>query len=132
MNGADGAIHGLVREGAAIVFAKDPNQNAIGVAWWRRVRRGRHFWHAPGVSGFDHHILDAAKEVVHYDGYAVEFQDREGEIVAYLTHIHELQTDPVAAERIAGQIRAWKAEFDANQHLRAAVLDAYRRARESR
>lgn len=122
----DQAIHELIRKGAALGLPGNPTL-AMPVAWWRRISPTRHFYHAAGYSDFDGHAFDCAREVVLYDGYAVSFLDKAGKITAYLTQIDELETDPVAAEHLAAQIREWKAYYDAHDFFRAGVLGNYQR-----
>ncbi|MEY4939924.1 MAG: hypothetical protein RIQ93_1659 [Verrucomicrobiota bacterium] len=123
----DQAIQDLVEKGAALAYVNQPGP-AVGVAWWRRVNANLHLYWAPGLSDFDQHPIHCASEQIHYDGLAVSFHDKAGEMTAYLTLIQEAEYNEEQAKILAEQIAWWKKEFETNEYFRASVLEAYQRA----
>lgn len=128
MKTTDQAIQELVKAGAAIIFVATPPVPAMAVAWWRRIDGKRHFWHAPGLSDFDHHVLRFDREEVLFDGSQVVFYDKAGEVIAGLGPIPEQEDDPERAKRLAEQIAWWREEYDRNEYFRKNLLAAYHEA----
>lgn len=128
----DEAIHTLVGKGAALTMAADPGQTPVPVAWWRRIDARRHFWHAPGTSDFDHHVLRFDREEAVFDGAQVHFYGKDGKPIAVLGPIRDQEDDSGRRQQLADQIVWWRGEFDRNEYFRGNLLEAYRqRAEES-
>jgi hypothetical protein len=125
MKTTDQAIQELVKAGAALVFIADPTARAMPVAWWRRIDGKRHFWHAPGISDFDHHVLRFDREEAVFDGAQVLFYAKDGGMVAGLASIQEQEYDTERQKTLAEQIAWWRAEFERNEHFRKSLMEAY-------
>ena len=124
---SDEAIQALVKKGAIITMAADPNQTPVPVAWWRRISPARHFYHAAGFSDFDGHSFTFAREQIFHGGLGVAFYDKADNLTAYLTEIPEAVFDQIEAQELADKIQRWKEYFAATEYFRAGVLGNYQR-----